>query len=186
MTPGPSDWRDDDDLALLRARRHAATLRHPTARDASRPADPAPSVVGARTVGPLAMVDIGWTVWARTDGNVRHMRMDARGEARGGVIVEITTRRNADPDTGEISADRAFRCADPYATPSLRVTTLTEAQVDPDSVELPERMRRWRVICALLEAARRPGRPLDLARTEHDRVGHILDAWRLARAGGPR
>jgi hypothetical protein len=169
----------------MKARRAAAALRHPTGADDRLTAAPGP-VVGAHHKGALALVDVGWTVWARTDGNIRHLRLNDRGEARGGVIIDITTRRSANPDTGEIVTERAFRCADPYRVPQLHWTTLTEAQVNPDAVETPERMRRWRVICALLEAARRPGRPLDLVRTEHERLEALADAWRLARAGGPR
>jgi hypothetical protein len=182
------DWTDDDDVAFLRARRHEAELRQSAERHPARPFDQdnTGSVVGAHTIGALAMVDVGWSVWSRTAGNIRHIRLNHQGEARGGVVVDITARRIADPDTGEVRTERAFRCVDPYACPQLAWATLTEDHIDPAVVEIPNQRRRWVVILALLQAAIGAGRPLDLARTEADRTDLIGHAYRLARTGGPR
>jgi hypothetical protein len=166
------DWDDD----IIQARRAAAN-RQPASRQSGGPA----SIVGPNTIGMLALVDVGWSVWARDQGNIRHIRLDHRADARGGIVVEITTRRIADPDTGEFTDQRAFRCLDPYRCPQVHWTTLTETQVDPERVEGPETRRRWVAIFSLLDAARRPGKPMDLARTEHERTDRIGDAWRLAR-----
>jgi hypothetical protein len=180
-----SDWRNDDDQAFMEARRRDAELRARAQRVAAEAvASRSASIMSARTIGLLSRVDVGWSIWARTDGDVRQIRLDSTGEARGGVVVEVTSRRYADPDTGEIVLERAFRCIDPYRTrPYIRFTTLLEGQVNPDGIEVPERTRRWKVICALLREAQREGQPLDLLRTEEDRASRIADAWRLVRVG---
>lgn len=163
----------DDDLAEIKARAKAVERRQ-TAAFAERVARlreaPGPWSIG---VAPAGGVDVGWCVW--TD-----QMLNDRGEPRGGVIVEIGAIRQEDPETGEIVERRAFRCLDPYRLPELRWTLVAEQAVD--AVERPERYRLWRCICALAADTARPGKKLDLSRTEQDRVTSLERAWRLARA----
>lgn len=167
---------DADELAERKARMKAAELRA-TARfnrdmAARRQAE---SVVTAHTKGPLAMIDVGWSVWSRTDGT--DIRLNDRGEPRGGVIVEIAG--DVDRETGEMA--RTFRTIDPYRLPALAWCALPEQCVNPDGIETPDRHRTWRCIQALCLDAARPGHRLDLLRTQHDRTTAIAHAWRLAR-----
>jgi hypothetical protein len=64
------------------------------------------TALGARSIGLLAMVGVGWSLWAKETG--LDMRADARGEGRGGIVVEVAGARTHDND-GEITDTRAFR-----------------------------------------------------------------------------
>lgn len=89
----------------------------------------------AWTKGDFRLAEPGAEVWARTDGDITQVRMNPAGEARGGIILEVTA--DPDPETGEMR--RAFRCFDYTSGPTWRaVTVLTEAQVDPNSFSPPD------------------------------------------------
>lgn len=112
---------------------------------------------GARTLGDMALVEPGCEVYARVDGDVADVRMRADGEARGGIVIEVTDTTIVDED-GAITQQRAFRCFD-YQIPDLAkaFTVLTEAQVDPDGFEPPriDRIRGlYRRLCQEVGAKR--------------------------------
>lgn len=143
---------------------------------------------GARTIGLLAMVDVGWEIWSRTDDPAL-MRLTSSGDPRGGVVVEVATRVDVDEETGEITELRAFRTLDPYRTrPELHWTILSEAQVNTDALASeearPDRYRTWRLIVRLGQDVVKVNRTgqLDLTATEHDRLKALSDMGRLARS----
>lgn len=114
--------------------------------DRLRAANPEPSTrMGARTIGDMAIVELGCEIWARTgvDGLMRpgdDGDPELEGvQARGGIVVEITDTTSV-TDDGEIMRARAFRCFDydPRLEPFRAYTTLTEAQVDPARFDPPK------------------------------------------------
>jgi hypothetical protein len=97
---------------------------------------------GARTIGDLALLELGCSAWSA-------QRKNHRGDPLGGVIVDIFDKRNE--DTG--FAERAFRCLDPYNfEPKLKVPmvhVLLESEIDREAVEGPESSRLRKIIRAL-------------------------------------
>jgi hypothetical protein len=129
---------------------------------------------GARSIGLLAMVAVGWQLWSK-EGGV-DQRSDANGDARGGIVVEITGTRTVDDETGEVRDDRAFRCVDPI---SLRQVTLPEKMVDLDRIDM---FRRYDTVKTIVRMAyhlgRIPGR--NLLQDEHRVLQQVADMHRLA------
>jgi hypothetical protein len=137
------------------------------------------SIMSARTNGLVAMLAPGWRVYAREDG--ADARMDADGEGRGGIIVEVTGTRTVDDD-GELVDSRAFRCYDAYTG---RTVLLSEAQVDRDRIMTFDRLETWRAIAGMCReiadaaAPRRGGRRKSLLEGEHRLLGLADDIRRL-------
>lgn len=97
----------------------------------------------AYTKGDFRLAEPGAECWAWTADDVAEhglditqLRMTAYGEARGGVIIEITS--DPDRETGELR--RAFRCID-YTLSDKElwraVVVLAEEQINPHSFEAP-------------------------------------------------
>lgn len=98
--------------------------------------------LSARSIGDMSLIDVGCTVWAKTEEgghDLSQVRMNSDGEARGGLVVEVTDHTEVTED-GEIVKRRAFRCLDPYLGPeSFRAwTLLEEANVDLAACEPPQ------------------------------------------------
>lgn len=89
--------------------------------------------MGSRRLGSLHEITVGCSVWARTEGP--DQRLTANQQPAGGIVLEIIDTRHADPDTGELTAHRAFRCYDPWTDWPHAFTTLPERCVEPDSCE---------------------------------------------------
>lgn len=96
----------------------------------------------AYTRGDMALAEPGCELWSRDAWDALSRgdrRLNAEGEPRGGVILDITSARDV-TDDGEIIERRAFLTYD-YTSdrrrPDLAFTTLTEAQVAPDSFTAP-------------------------------------------------
>jgi hypothetical protein len=87
----------------------------------------------ALTLGDFRIAEAGAECWARTDGDIALLRMAHDGEARGGIILDITA--DPDPETGDMR--RAFRVFDPYAPLWQAVTVLQESMIDPQSFSPP-------------------------------------------------
>jgi hypothetical protein len=144
------------------------------------------TALGARSIGLLAMVNVGWSVWSKETGF--DQRSDARtGEGRGGIILEVTGSRTHDAD-GEITDTRAFRCVDPA---NLRQVILTERTVDVDRIDGFDRAATVKTIVRLAEqlGARRGIRSKSLLEVEHVILRQVADMHRLAAAcqvGGAR
>jgi hypothetical protein len=86
---------------------------------------------GARTMGDLALLELGCSVWSRE-------RRHADDVPIGGVIVGV--HDVADRETGEVS--RVFDVLDPYRTrPHFHFYILTEAEIDRSVLEPPESHR---------------------------------------------
>jgi hypothetical protein len=140
------------------------------------------TALGARSIGLLAMVGVGWSLWAKETG--LDMRADARGEGRGGIVVEVAGARTHDND-GEITDTRAFRCIDPF---NLRQVTLTEASIDLDRIDGFNRAATVRMIARLMEqganqfGGRRGTRAKSLIEDEHRILTLVADMHRLAAA----
>lgn len=128
----------------------------------------------ALTKGDFRLAEPGAEVWAKTDGDLADVRMNADGGPRGGIILEITT--DPDVETGDLR--RAFRCFDYTAPLWQAVTVLPEEKVDPHSFSAPDwsRIRRtYRRLC------REVGKKLQgnhLASV--DEIDMVRDAARLA------
>lgn len=118
----------------------------------------------ARRVGVLALVELGVSVWSST-------RVDALGEALGGVVVHIEDVPN--PETGEI--ERFFTCLDPYGAGPVKVRRLAEAEVSPTSVEATANSRITNLVKRLAgEVHDAKGSYLDLRCSERVRWQYIL------------
>jgi hypothetical protein len=88
-------------------------------------------VQGARTLGSLALVCPGVQVW--TDPDRKRYGHD---ESLGGIVLEVTSRRLEDSETGEITEARAFRCYDPIAAfPDRAFRTVGEDLIPQDGVQ---------------------------------------------------
>jgi hypothetical protein len=79
----------------------------------------------ARVGSLVSEVEVGWSVWERVPDEADH-------ERRGGVVVGIDDRRDA--DTGFVV--RHFRTLKRFHG-QLRFATLTEDQVNDEALELP-------------------------------------------------
>lgn len=103
----------------------------------------------ARTIGDFRLAEPGAEVWSKTDGDVANVRMNASGEPRGGIVLEVTT--DYDQETGETL--RAFRCLDYTLGDDMlwrAESVLQEAQIDPQSFTAPDwnRVKRtYRRLC---------------------------------------
>lgn len=118
---------------------------------------------GARSLGDLNLVEVGCRLWGREtfdSGDVTDMRMDSHGNARGGVVVEITDSATVDED-GEITRHRAFRCFDP-ASPTVAgaFVTLTEKQVNPERCEPSSPFDTAKVLRRMAQEVSRGSGPL--------------------------
>lgn len=99
----------------------------------------------ASTVGLVAMVDVGWSVWSKT-------RKDDRDDTIGGVVLEIQGAASyTDPVTGEIvDKARRYRVVDPY--PGVRRWHwVDETDIDVDAIETPD---PWRILVVTARMAR--------------------------------
>lgn len=111
----------------------------------------------ARTIGLLAMVDVGWQIWSRTEGEPDSFIMDADSEPVGGIVLEVGDKVTYfDPDTGEVARVRSFKTVDPY---NRRYHSLTEKQVDPGRVMPPDAALSLRMIGYLATALVEDMRP---------------------------
>lgn len=131
----------------------------------------------AYTKGDYRLAEPGAECWAKTDGDLADIRLNAYGEARGGIILEITA--DPDPETGDMR--RAFRCLD-YTLDDGRlwqaITVLREHQIDPASFEAP----RWdRIRTTYRRLCREVGRKLEGRHlASRDEIDMVTDAARLA------
>jgi hypothetical protein len=131
----------------------------------------------ARTIGMLAMVDIGWRIWSRTSGPLDQVRTDGGGYPVGGIVLEVVDHVTGyNEDTGEITRVRAFRTIDPT---SLRQRIITEAQVDPDAIELPDPYGAH-VLISRLAALLAPKARKSLLEDADARLSIVADLHRLA------
>ena len=128
---------------------------------------------GAYTIGDMALIEPGCSVFAREEGP--NMRVDADLNARGGIVLEVTVTPTVDQDTGEMFTRRAFRCYDPLQQLHEAFRTLTEAQIDLDRCEAPDLAtlrRAYRRFC------REVGHATGVATLRE--LGLVTDAARLA------
>lgn len=89
---------------------------------------------GARTIGDMALIDVGCSIWSKEDD--LDARMDSAGNARGGIVVEVHDVTDF-TDDGEIVKSRAFRTFDYYLSvddPRAQCVLL-EASVDLERCE---------------------------------------------------
>lgn len=127
----------------------------------------------ANRIGVLALVERGVTVWSSD-------RRDARGEAKGGVVVEINDV--VDPPTGEVI--RWLTCLDPYGAVKVKggankvkVHKLRESEVLPSGVEATANSRRTTLIRRLAkEVAEATGSYLDPFQADRIRWMAVLAA----------
>ena len=115
--------------------------------DRLRASNPQPikSRYGARTIGDMALLEVGCQVWEHQDPTADYDR-------RGGMVVEITDASEINED-GEIVRRRAFKYYFWYWKPSVPSAwgILTEDQVDLDACEGPELRHirsAYRKLCA--------------------------------------
>ena len=97
---------------------------------------------GARILGGLAEVTVGCMVWAHAHGDPHQVRLDPRGEPRGGIVLNTFAALDQDwlEETGEPVERRHYRCFNPYTPPNRfdqAITVLTEVQIVPDGCEAP-------------------------------------------------
>lgn len=86
---------------------------------------------GARLIGDLTLLDVGFTVWSRE----RQMHYGDDHVPLGGTIVE--RREQRDPETGEI-AERAFVCIDEHrCRPVIKPAVLQVDEIDRGTMEGP-------------------------------------------------
>lgn len=101
----------------------------------------------ARSIGMMAMINIGWQAWSKTVGEPDEFVMDDNGNPVGGIVLEIGAKtRIVDEEMGEFERQRSFTTIDPT---SLNYHALTEKQVDPDTVMPPDAALTHRVILRL-------------------------------------
>ena len=96
------------------------------------------SRLGAKTIGDMALLGEGFMAWAKREGGDQRIAHD--GEARGGIVLEVTDAVTGNED-GEVTKVRAFKCWNPYIGGPGDYRTfsmLTEAQVDPAACEAPD------------------------------------------------
>lgn len=149
------------------------------------------SARGAHTIGVLAMVDVGWTVWAYTDGPDK--RVDPDDYPIGGIVVEIEAVDPLVDEYGEIQRDatRLFHTIDHtrlrfHGQVTVHRGAIPERCVNPDSVERWQARRVWIVAGALAETIgpkinRRTGAASNMLEHEDQWRDNLRDAWRLAK-----
>lgn len=103
---------------------------------------------GARTIGDLALVEPGCSVWSEKRTRVE--------EPLGGVVIEIIDVR--DEDTG--FPVRSFRTINPYEPLGVAIRVLSEAEISRDGMEAPESSRIAKQIRRLAEAVAKGKGPL--------------------------
>lgn len=118
----------------------------------------------AHRIGIMTLIDRGVTVWSCE-------RRDARDEALGGVVVEITD--DVDRETGEVV--RTFTCLDPYGGGPVKVRHIAENEVRQSGIEATDGARLTRLVKRLAaELAARPGSYLDPWAAERVRWMYVL------------
>jgi hypothetical protein len=94
---------------------------------------------GSRTIGDLALLEVGCCVWSTE-------RKNHREDPLGGVIVGVFEKR--DEDTGY--PERSFKVIDSYnLRPFIQTHVIAEREVDREAVEGPESSRLRKIIRAL-------------------------------------
>lgn len=133
------------------------------------------SMSGARLVGDLTFLDLGFTIWSTTQ------RLLPEDVPLGGTIVE--RREQRDSDTGEI-LERAFLCVDQYrCRPRIRPALLQVGEIDRASMESPEDSRLRYLVRRFAEeiaASKGPLTPrlIEIDRWQHDLVAVLAGARR--------
>ena len=111
------------------------------------------SAFGSRTIGSLALVTVGCSVWTDVE-----KKRSAHDEPLGGIVLDIIHRSFTDGETGEVTHDRMFRTYDPLVLFAHAFDYLGEKDVNQDGVESTDSNRLcWTIRRFAREIASRKG-----------------------------
>lgn len=88
----------------------------------------------------LSQLDTGWEIYSasRALGDIEH--------TIGGVIIDTTTIRTVNDDTGELSETVRYQIYDPFVADHLAYGWVDQADIDPERITPPSRTTCWVII----------------------------------------